>query len=254
MAEHDKQSKRRVIFTSGFLAFALLWTLSCLTFLPTVSADGHNDHHSSAPLDPKQQAKILADKQESEMNHHIAGFLVVLAGIFIWMQPRLEVRWPWVKYAWPACFLIAGLFVLAWSDTELWPWGPKSWLTQLRTDREVLQHKTFAILLLGLGFIDWRRAQGKLKAAWSGWAFPVVAIVGSIILIFHEHAGGTVGEHHTETMALIQSEHTSYMVCGLGIGISKGLGQLKSSAGRFFDGLWPLLMVVVGAMLMFYRE
>ena len=60
-------------------------------------------------------------------------------------------------------------------DTELWPFGHRGWLEALRNSREVLQHKVFAVLLLGLGVIEWRRASGVLKAIWSGWVFAVLA-------------------------------------------------------------------------------
>ena len=223
----------------------------------------HSGHEGMAmPMDESMdpaaqarlQAKTLADKKESEFNHHLAGMLVAVAGIFMLFQNSIVARWPAAKYVWPACFLLAGAFVLVWSDTELWPFGHRQWLEALQNNREVLQHKTFAILLLGLGVIEWQRARGALKAAWSGWIFPTVAVAGSIILIFHQHEGGMIGEHHMETMALIQSEHMSYTISGLGIGLAKGLSEMKSKVGAFFGKVWPSLMIVLGVLLMFYRE
>ena len=210
------------------------------------------------PQDPaaqaRLQAKILADKKESEFNHHVAGLFVAIAGLFMLFQTNLIRRWPAVKFVWPACFLLAGIFVLVWSDTELWPFGHRSWLEALRNNREVLQHKTFAILLLGLGVIEWQRARGVLRAVWSAWIFPLIAIVGSIILIFHEHEGGMLGEHHMETMARIQAEHMSYTVTGLGIGLAKGLSEMKTRLAGIFEKIWPALMVILGILLMFYHE
>ena len=200
------------------------------------------------------QAKVLADKQESEFNHHLAGFFVAVAGIFVLFQSNLARRWPSVKYVWPACFLVAGIFLLVWSDTELWPFGHRQWLEALQNNREVLQHKTFAILLLLLGAIEFQRVRGKLLAAWSGWVFPLVAICGSILLIFHQHEGGMVGEHHMETMARIQSQHLSYTACGIGIGLTKGLSELERLRAGFFAKLWPLFLVTLGVLLMFYKE
>src|SRR5215471_16652635 len=212
------------------------------------------DESVDPAVQARLQAKILADKKESEFNHHLAGVLVAIAGIFILFQSAITPRWPAAKFVWPACFLLAGIFVLIWSDTELWPFGHRQWLEALQNDREVLQHKTFAILLLGLGAIEWQRARGVLRAAWSAWIFPVIAIAGSIILIFHQHEGGMVGEHHMETMARIQSEHMSYTVSGLGIGLAKGLSEMKSKVGAFFAKVWPSLMIILGILLLFYRE
>ena len=216
------------------------------------------DMSMNEPLDDaahaKLEAKILADKKESEFNHHLAGFFVALAGVFVLFQPNLAKRWPLVKCVWPACFLVAGIFVFVWSDTELWPFGGRQWLEALQNNREVLQHKTFAILLLLLGAVEWQRARGALLAAWSGWVFPLVAICGSIILIFHHHEGGMVGEHHMETMARIQSQHLSYTACGFGVGLTKGLSELGTVRARVFAKLWPSLLLMLGVLLMFYKE
>jgi hypothetical protein len=134
---------------------------------------------SSTRLDPmapmQTPEKLAADKRESEFNHHLAGFFVVLAGIFILAEPGLSTRWPNVRYAWPVCFLLAGIFVLIFSDTELWPFGAQSWSYGLSQHLEVRQHKSFALM----GGIEFLRARGSVKAAWAGWVFPVVAIAGS---------------------------------------------------------------------------
>jgi len=200
------------------------------------------------------QAKVLADKRESEFNHHLAGFFVVVAGLVVLFQSNLERRWPDVKYVWPACFLLAGLFVFVWSDTELWPFGRRQWLEALQNNREVLQHKTFAVLLLVLGVTEWQRTRGALRTAWSNWVLPVIAVVGSVLLIFHQHEGGMVGEHHTETMERIQAQHMSYLACGLGIGLANGLSGINTRLNGVFRKIWPALMVVLGVLLMFYRE
>jgi copper resistance protein D len=222
---------------------------------------GHQGHegHLSMPGDdhsmtPAMREKLLADKQESEFNHHLAGFLVALAGVFIFFQRGLAKKWPAVKYGWPACFLLSGIFLLVWSDAELWPFGDSAWLESLKDDPEVLQHKTFAVLLLSLGAIEWQRARGVLKVAWSGWVFPIVAIGGSVLLLFHQHDAGMHGPHHEALMARIQSQHLSYSVTGIGIGLTKGLSEVETPWGGFLCRVWPLLMMLLGILLMFYRE
>src|SRR6266446_8652375 len=135
----------------------------------TGTAQGQPAHHEhpehegmsmpmDAPMDAaaqaKLQSKILADKKESEFNHHLAGLLVAVAGVFILFQSNLVARWPAVNLVWPACFLLAGNIVLVCCDTVLWPFGHRQWLEALQNNREVLQHKTFAILLLLLGAVE----------------------------------------------------------------------------------------------------
>jgi copper resistance protein D len=205
-------------------------------------------------MDAAQQSKLLADKQESEFNHHLAGFFVILAGLFILAQGTLAQRWLFVRYAWPACFLLSGLFLLVFSDTELWPFGPQSWWYGLTHSPEDLQHKTFALILLVLGIIEVQRVRGKLKSAWAGWAFPVLAAFGSVLLLFHEHHTGMHGAEHMSTMARIQSEHLGFAVTGFAIGAFRGLSEVPTRWQVIFAKLWPLLMIGLGVLLLLYRE
>jgi hypothetical protein len=235
-----------------------------LLFLPhtPARAQDHSMHemHPGASaavdeaLDPARQAKLLADKRESEFNHHIAGLFVVLAGLFIFAEGNVRERWPWIRFAWPLCFILSGIFVLLWSDTELWPFGSQSWYYQLSHNAEVLQHKIFAVLLLVLGIIEFRRSQGVLKSAWARWMFPLLAMVGSSMLFFHQHKAGMHGPNHMELMRRIQSEHFSFSVAGFGIGLSKGLSETESAWRSFFERLFPALLMVLGALLLVYAE
>lgn len=255
-------------FWQKFALTAALPPILCLMlFVPNMRSQEqpmeHQGHEGmSMPMDQpldaaaqaRMQAKLLADKRESEFNHHLAGFFVIVAGVFMLFQGEFEKRWSGTKYIWPASFLISGVFLLVWSDTELWPFGHKPWLVGLRTDPEVLQHKTYAVLLLALGIIEWLRTSGSLKALWSNWVFPAVAIGGSVLLLFHQHAAGMLGPNHMAVMARIQSEHLDFAIAGFGIGLTKGLAETKSSWRGFFTRLWPLFMIALGVLLMFYKE
>src|SRR6185295_565868 len=78
--------------------------LSLFAWSPPQSS-WHNEHHdhmsmaTAQPMSPEMRTKLLADKKESEFNHHLAGFFVVLAGLFIVSQGSLEKRWPTAKFA-----------------------------------------------------------------------------------------------------------------------------------------------------------
>ena len=195
------------------------------------------------PQDSAQLAKLLADKRESEFNHRLAGVLVIVAGVFMLFHENLGKRLPSAKYVWPATFLVSGVFLLGWSDTELWPFG-----------NQVRQHKTYAVLLLGLGLVEWLRANGTLRAAWSRWVFPAVATAGSILLLFHEHGGGMHGANHMAVTERIKSEHLSFAITGFAIGLTNGLSGTNGTWRRVFSRIWPVLMVVLGVLLFFYRE
>jgi len=245
----------------------LVGILSLLPYLRAQQADtiaqdhsvhqGTHDHHLSTSNEATHREtllKLLADKKESEFNHHLAGFFVALGGAFILLQTAIGKRWLLAEYVWPGSFLVSGIFVLVWSDTELWPFGTRLWIEALQHNREVLQHKIFAALLLGLGVIEWFRVNGSLRKAWSGLVFPVLAIGGSILLLFHQHEGGMQGPNHMELMARIQYEHLSYAIVGIGIGLAKGAAETRMRGHRVFANLWPSLMALLGILLMFYRE
>jgi len=70
----------------------------------SMAIDGHMQMDASDP------SKLLADKKESEFNHHLAGLLIILAGLFILAQGKLPQRWSFLRFAWPSCFLLSGLF------------------------------------------------------------------------------------------------------------------------------------------------
>jgi putative copper resistance protein D len=221
----------------------------------------HDGMTMSEPSDPAEaariQAKNLADKKESEFNHHLSGALVILAALFILAESFLRPRFAFLRYVWPLCFLGAGVFLLLFSDTELWPFGPHSWWWGLTTSREDLQHKTFAVLLLFLAYIEIQRARGVLTAAWSAWVFPVLACFGSGLLFFHEHHSNMGAADHMAHMAVmqrIQTEHLSFSIAGFVIGLSKGLSEVRSRWQTLLSKLWPLAMIVLGVLLLFYTE
>src|SRR5579863_3006392 len=224
--------------------------------MPTWSQDQMQHEHAGMSMSAEgpTPALFLKWKLESEGNHHLIGLFVALGGVFLLAQDVWKKRLPAVRYAWPVCFLLSGLFVLVYSDTELWPFGPKPWIQGTITNPEVIQHKVFAVLLLGLGLVEMLRAQERLKAVWAAWVFPVLAVAGSVLLLFHSHNAGMHGENHMAVMARIQAEHLSYAATGFGIGLTKGLAEVKTRWHTVFAKLWPTLMIVLGVLLMFYTE
>ena len=236
------------------IALSLIF-LGLLISLPIWSQDHMQHEHSgmSMPTDGPSDALRLKWRLESEGNHHLIGFFVVLGGAFILAQDVLKKRFSAVRYVWPACFLLSGLFVLAYSDTELWPFGPKPWIQGTITNPEVIQHKVFALLLLAVGLVELARARGRLEK-WSGWVFPVLATTGSALLLFHSHRAGMRGPNHMAVMARINSEHFSYAALGFGIGLTGALAEVKTRWHTLFAKLSPALMMVLGVLLMFYSE
>lgn len=212
-------------------------------------------HHGAAtqPETPEEKAKHLADKRESEFNHNLAGALLIVAALFFLAEGRLAKRWPAVRFAWPMCFLVAGLFLLLLSDTEIWPFGYQSYYYAVTHNLEVAQHKAFALILLTLGMVEAFRASGKWQAAWSAWVFPVIGLGGVRLLLFHQH-GGMHGPDAIKTMERVQHQHLVFAWVGAGLALTKGLADSYAKWHALLSKVWPLLMIFLGVLLLLYKE
>jgi hypothetical protein len=202
---------------------------------------------------PEVLAKQLADKRESEFNHHLAGLLLILAALFFLAQDKLASRWPEAQYAWAACLLVAGVFLLVFSDTEIWPFGYQSFYYAVTHNVEVAQHKTFAAILVALGVVATLRTSGRLRGLWSAWVFPVLALAGATMLLFHHH-GGMHGPDAMQTMERVQHQHLRFAGAGAGVALAKGLADTSGKWRSVFNKLWPIFMIVLGVMLLLYTE
>jgi len=145
------------------------------------------------PVDP--------NKGPSEFNHHIAGWALVGVGLLVLASlrsPQLEAY----HHIWPALFLLAGLFLALWSDSEIWPRGNLNWLWLLQHDAEARQHKIYSILLISIRIVEHFRMRGLLPRLWKTWAFPALAVIGAGMLLIHDHSGGS-GAHSPEAEAYL---------------------------------------------------
>jgi hypothetical protein len=239
---------------------AVLWTSNVLAKehaahdMEKMSVADHVHSGGDAEEGPLERAKRLADKQESEFNHHVAGIFLCLAGTFVLMQGRLSKRWPRVRYVWPFCFLLTGFFVLAFSDTEVWPWGGQSWYYALTHDLEVAQHKVFAAILLILAMVEIARVRGRLTSVWNAWVLPLCALAGAVLLLFHSHESGMHGPNAMALMNHIQFQHRWYATVGLGIVVTKTLSETGSRWRRAMGKTWSVLLIVLGISLALYSE
>jgi copper resistance protein D len=241
----------------GLFAIVLVFLLTTLAWSQEHDMGSMPGMHRNGPAtyeDPAQEVKHRADRMESEFNHHLAGWLVIVAGIFILSESYLSKRWPLIRYAWPMCFIVVGLFVLIFSDTEIWPFGPQTPWYALMHNREDLQHKVFSIILLAIGYVELQRARGRLRAPWAAWFFPTAGVVGAILLLFHVHSGDMQAPHAMETMERIQKQHHWFATIGLGVAVANGLAGTSQKWKQLFMMAWPALLVVLGFLLAQYTE
>lgn len=223
--------------------------------MPDMPGMDHSSMHAPAKATgPAAEAKRLADKRESEFNHRLAGLFLVLAGIFALLEPRFRTRWPIIRYGWGLCFLAAGVFLLVFSDTEIWPFGPQSLWYAVSHEPEDLQHKIFALILLALGAVQIQTARGRLKEGLLAYLFPVMTVMGSILLIFHTHGGDMSAAGAMEKMQHIQTQHTRFAAAGLAIAVTSVLAQRQQRFVEVCRRSWPLLLIVLGGLLMLYTE
>jgi hypothetical protein len=241
----------------ALIAISLVFLFSTLTWSQEhdmASMPGMDMSSPAASDGPTQAVKHLADKKESEFNHRLAGLFVIVAGVFILSERSLAKRWPMVRYAWPMCFIAVGLFVLIFSDTEIWPFGPQTPWYALIHNREDLQHKVFSVILLAIGYVELQRARGRLRAPWAAWFFPTAGVAGAILLLFHVHSGDMQAPHAMETMERIQKQHHWFAAIGLGVAVANGLAGTSQKWKQFFMMAWPALLVVLGVLLAQYTE
>jgi hypothetical protein len=197
--------------------------------------------------------KWLADKRESERNHHLAGMLLIAAALFFLFQERLARRWATVRSAWALTLLVAGFLLLVFSDTEIWPFGYQSFFYAVTHNVEVAQHKAFALILLGVGAVEFSRATGRMKVVWSALVFPFLALVGAVLLLFHDH-GNMHGSDPMLTMERVQNQHIRFAIVGAGIALTKGIAEIDVASQWIFCKVWPLCMVGLGVLLLLYTE
>ena len=156
---------------------ALLLLILCLFISPACSQQHNTSNMSGMPgMDPghttvpaghgfaESTAPPLADARVSEFNHHLTGFFLLLASVFVFAEESLAKRWSLASYVWPMCFLAAGVFVLVFSDAEIWPLGPQTPWYALTHSLEDLQHIVGCVDGFdGLGLIDQDTASCEMK-------------------------------------------------------------------------------------------
>lgn len=209
-------------------------------------------------VSPDVQAAQAKHDQESrdfsEFNHRMAGLFLLLIGVVVLAHKPIERRWPAGRYAWPVFLLLPGLYLLFLSDPESWPIGSQSLYYVITVNHQVFQHKLFSLLLLALGAFEFERVRGSIAAAWSALLFPLLAMGGSVLLLFHAHPPGGHTPQMMLSMMHIEQQHLRFAFVGALIAGSKGLSEMDWRGRRFFIYAWPALMIVLGVLLMMYTE
>ena len=130
----------------------------------------------------------------------------------------------------------------------MWPLGAIGFFESLR-DTEVLQHRVFVLLIVIFGMFEWRVRLGRTGEA-AALVFPLVTAAGGALLLTHSHAIANIKE-----ALLIELTHTPLALAGIIAGWARWL-ELRADArtSRWAGWVWPVCFVLVGLILLDYRE
>jgi copper resistance protein D len=189
-----------------------------------------------------------AEKAWSEYNHHWAGILVLAIGLLALVAQAGRVSW---ARNWPLAFLGLSVFLFLRSDPEVWPLGPNGfWVTF--ADPEVLLHRIFVLLVIGLAVFEWRVQTGRVSSAKARLVFPLLVAVSGALLLTHSHTLGNIKEE-----VLAELSHIPLAILAVAAGWSRWLelrlpseNQTRSLAAR----VWPACIMLIGVVLLNYHE
>src|SRR5262249_2598548 len=130
---------------------------------------------SADPLMGRQVERKPVGRAWSEYNHHWAGLFVVTMGALA------ILHFAGVRAArhWPLVFLGLATFQFVRNDPRAWPLGPAGFWESL-TLPDVLQHRTFVLLVVAFAIFEWMvRTEGLPAGPWRYRVPPVSARAGA---------------------------------------------------------------------------
>jgi copper resistance protein D len=218
-----------------------------------------------APATPLEEAVHSFDNSEvawahshrdpdmafSEASHHWAGLILLAIGAGAWMSRSR--RFPWARF-WPLGFAALSIFTFVRADPENWPLGPVSFWKSFY-DPEVLEHRVFDVLLLMYAIFESGVQTGRLKSRAAAYVFPLLMALGGAVLLLHNHALGNAKDE-----LLIEMSHNSMAVLAVFAGWARWVDvrspqQLpRETASRIAAQIWPICLVLIGCLLLNYRE
>ena len=186
-----------------------------------------------------------ADLAWSEYNHHWAGIFVVAIALMALLH-RAGFS---PAGHWPLLFLGLAAFLFWRSDPEAWPMGAISFVDSLR-DVEVLQHRFVVLVLICFALFEWKVRITKQTTGWQPLVFPLATALSGMALLTHSHAIANIREQ-----LLIEITHTPLALAGVAGAWARWLElRLDPPGSRIAGWIWPLCFLVVGLVLLIYRE
>jgi copper resistance protein D len=263
--EADQGTLRRFVEVEVGLGLTVLFAAASLTSLPPAVDLTHDratlaevatrftprmptlrsPSLSEMPVDDPQAPRNDADRAWSEFNHHVSGILVLIMGVLALLHVA-GARW---ARHWPLVFLGLAAFMIVRNDPGSWPLGPEGfwegWLVAT-----VAQHRFFVLLVVVFGIFEWMVRSGRLPSRRAVLVFPLLCVVGGGMLLSHSHAAQNLKDEF-----LMEVTHAPLGLLALVIGWGRWLElRLPAGRGRIPGVLWAVALVLVGALLIIYRE
>jgi len=209
---------------------------------------------------------ILSQRQDrdsifySGMMHHIFGWMVLLlSGLLLLdhLAPKLAAR---ARRIGPAALLAGGAFLLVFSDQDAWPLYHVHPFRPV-WDKEVLLHKTYAVLMLLIGARGlwqlWKSARdANPQSAIRNPQFShdrimaVFALVGGALLFTHVHSAAP----YANIACGVYIHHTTMGLVALCIGAVKLADDALRRPSRLRRLAYPALMCFEAVLLINYNE
>ncbi len=213
--------------------------------LPGVQSMRQAIQHYAMSPDDAGSANNRTEQMWSDYNHHWAGIIVLAAGL-------LAVLGRYAKRArnWPLVFLFLAVFLLFRADPEAWPVGPRGFWASFYNPED-LEHRLYILLIAGAAVLEWCVQTQRLSSRKAALVFPAVCAVGGAFLLTHTHSLGNVKEELLAGMS-----HTAIALCAVFAGASRWL-ELRSAKGRIRAigaSSWPVCLMLIGLILLNYRE
>ncbi|NPD65853.1 copper resistance protein [Lichenicola cladoniae] len=214
-----------------------------------IDAQAARAHHVAAPAfvpgDGTLPPRNADDIAWSEYNHHWAGLFVIMIGLLVLIA---QAGFRPARH-WPVVFIGLALFLLLRSDPEVWPLGNEDFMAAFR-DVEVVQHRLFVVLILVFAGFEWSVQTGRLRSRRAALVFPLMVAAGGALLLTHSHQIANVKDAE-----LIELTHTPLALAGIAAGWGRWLElRLPGIGGRIAGWVWPLCFILVGIILLWYRE
>lgn len=193
----------------------------------------------------------LFDLKYSEFMHNWSGVVVIVMGLFWWIQTSNRRSAQWASKLWPVVLIPFAAFVSYFADPEVFVLRQVTFWEAV-SDPVVVEHQIGAFLILILVWLGWRDRARPPQARPLGPALPALMIFGSLLLLGHAHSSVRATQELTN---LINMQHAVFGMLGLLAGTIRWFLLRGLLPARGWRHVWPLLVVLLGAFMAFcYRE